>query len=454
MVYLFFVISSLSFINEIIAQPIGQSIAFEILEDDSAITLIRTIRVERKNTLRFEKYKVVDLIDSKYFRGFSKVQNCSSCFKKDFPIPGHDYELISVIDTESKSKMNIMVSMAASRFTDAYLGITFKPGNYVITFDKDYDWWKFSPLNEKDKRWFKWKDGQSLGVNITPSNWQNHEVNSIETDSIYTENRFKVYKLSTDTLKKNELGGVYRETNKRDIENQRIAYMAIGDSIEITVKIVEEYKSSYQYISGSSIEQIEDSLYTFRADSSWQFSSVAGRYVGDYFISIISNPEDEELMDSQSKILVDSCSNFNPFSDMKLLSEKIEIEPYFFFKPLVKELFDTFTVISNDSSKISTFQYDTIEPYWWCSKLPIPVPDVSSVSVKLGRLNPIDNLPIELVLNRYWKHSLGFGIADSRNTLENRLLMYIKLLKDGQLQLSYQYPEKGNEYSVIAILKK
>jgi hypothetical protein len=230
--------------------------------------------------------------------------------------------------------------------------------------------------------------------------------------------------------------------------------MAIGDSIEITVKIVEEYKSSYQYISGSSIEQIEDSLYTFRADSSWQFSSVAGRYVGDYFISIISNPEDEELMDSQSKILVDSCSNFNPFSDMKLLSEKIEIEPYLFFKPLAKELFDTFTVISNDSSKISTFQYDTIEPYWWCYKLPIPVPDVSSVSVKLGRLNPIDNLPIELVLNRYWKHSLGFGIADSRNTLENRLLMYIKLLKDGQLQLSYQYPEKGNEYSVIAILKK
>ena len=445
--------------SNLYAQPIGSSITFEILEDDTAIALNKPIRGRYKNPkkVKLGKYEVEDQYHHKYYRGFGKVLNCNTCFKKTYPIPGHDYELISIINTTTKETMNILVTMGKSNFMDAYLGINFKPGDYVFVFEEDFDWWKYSVLDEKEKQWFKFKADKLLGLNITPPAWENHAVDLIDVDSVYSENRLKVY-YSPDTTSTEpdgiSLEGTYSENSQWGETDYRLAHMTVGETIELAIKIQNEDEISYQYLSGSSLVQIEDSLFMFRGDSSWKITSIniPKRMKED---PLLYYNYSEEPMDDHSLRITDSCANFNPFENKGLLDTKIQVSlfPDYDFRALVAELFDTFQVKPIKAGEEFTYKFADIAPHWWCENLSIPVTDVEGSSIKLAAIDPIDHLPIKLLFNQGWRHTLGFGIADSRVKGQNRVGLYLKVMSDGKLQVSYQHPKYAAEYSIMAVLE-
>ncbi len=449
--------------GNVVAQPIGEQIIFEMVEDDTAISLNKPIKSKSTFFLRnltypqhikLGKYKVFDEHTNKRLRGFKRVVGCNTCFKKSFLMPGHVYELISILNVETKDTMRILVNFARSHFRDAYLGITFKPGDFVFTFMEDYKWGELKSFEAKEKQYFKFKDSLSLGLNITPNLWENHKVKYIHSDSVYADARFKMYQ-QTDTLTTaagvTSLHGTYRERTRWNENNCRTAFMKIDKHVELAIKVQSTEENTYQYLKGSSLEQISDSLFTFRGDTSWQITSInQDRNMLSYPNRYLNN----KVLPEHEQALADSCENYNPFEKDKLLSTKISVgQVYgFSFRPLVAQLFDTFQIISSKSVELASYDFTFIDQFWWCKNLNIPTPFVDSFSIKLAIKNPIDNQPLELLLKQGCKHSLHFGIADPRNYGQYRVMLYLKVLSSGELQISYQYPLKDNRHSILAIV--
>ncbi|MEO1451767.1 MAG: hypothetical protein AAFV07_19715 [Bacteroidota bacterium] len=253
------------------------------------------------------------------------------------------------------------------------------------------------------------------------------------------------------------LSGTYYEASEGAETGTRIAHMRMDSIIELTIIRETHDEHTFQYLIGSSPEQLEDSLYMFRGDSSWMFGSV------DWQSRMEQNPElylaymyDEEPMPDNAKRWQDSCAFHNPFADQGLLDAKIAVPAFdpFYFRPFVARLFNSFAIIPVDSGTSATYHFKDIEAIWWCENLPIPVPNVEQVILKLAITDPLNHLPITLPLHKGWKHGVGFGIADPRATGNNRVPLFIKILLDGRLQLSYQYPKEGFGYSIMAVFEK